>query len=338
MLGRVSRIRFNQSRLQTNRLISCSFINRSVNHTIKSRAIMSSSSNTNLVDPTEAHFKPPFNDLKEQDWPGLTSKMNPRPDHGETSYKGSGKLANQIALITGADSGIGRAVALAFAREGCDVAVAYYNEHEDAKEIQQDIQKEGRQCILLPGDLAKEEECKKMVDETVKKFGRIDLLVLNAAFQGKSVDSILELTRERVQNTFNVNIISMFSTVRYAVPHMKKGGAIITTGSVQAYSPSSPILDYASTKAAIVGFTKGLASELVPKGIRVNCVAPGPVITPLVAASFPTEKLKTFGEKYPIGRPAQPCEVAPAYVFLASQESRYVNSEILAVTGGQETA
>jgi len=302
----------------------------------------SSSSNTNLVDPTEAHMKPPFPNQKEQDWPGYTNKMDPRPDHGEKTYKGTGKLKNQIALITGADSGIGRAVALAYAREGADIAISYYNEHEDAEEIKADIEKEGRQCILLPGDLAKEAQCIKIVDETVKKFGRIDILVLNAAFQGKAVESIFEISRERVENTFMVNIIAMFSTVKAALPHMPNGGAIITTGSVQAYTPTPSILDYASTKAAIVGFTKGLAQDLLQNDktskIRVNCVAPGPFNTPLVAASFPEEKLRTFGEKYPIGRPGQPSEIAPAYVFLASQENRYVNAEIMAVTGGQPTA
>jgi len=289
-------------------------------------------------DPTKAHHVPPFKEAKEQEWPGTSAKMNPRPDHGESTYRGSGKLKDHIALITGADSGIGRAVALAFAREGADIAISYYDEHEDAKEIEKDILAEGRKCILLPGDLSEDAQNKKIVDETVAKFGRIDLLVLNAASQGKAVKSITELDRERVEFTFKTNIISMFSTVKYALPHIKKGGAIITTGSVQAYDPSAEILDYATTKAAIVGFTKGLAAELVPKGIRVNCVAPGPVWTPLVMASFPEEKLKTFGEKYPIGRPAQPSELAPAYVFLASQESRYVNAEILAVTGGQATA
>ena len=288
--------------------------------------------------PTEAHHKPPFNNQKELEWPGNESDMDPKPDYGEQSYKGSGKLKDHVALITGGDSGIGRAVALAFAREGADVAVSYLNEHEDAKETERVILATGRKCLLLPGDLATEEQCKKIVQDTVKTFGRIDILVNNAAMQGKAVQSITEIDRQRVEYTFKVNIIAMFTIVKEALPHIPKGGAIINTGSVQAYAPSEQILDYASTKAAIVGFTKGLAGELVPKGIRVNCVAPGPVWTPLVAASFKKDKLKSFGESYPIGRPAQPAELAPAYVFLASQESRYVNAEILAVTGGKPTA
>jgi len=290
------------------------------------------------VDPTRAFPTPPFDSAHEQQWPGTTAAMSPRPDHGEKSYVGSGKLRDQVALITGGDSGIGRAVALAYAREGAHIAISYFNEHEDAEEIKADVVSAGRQCILLPGDLSEEDQCKKIVDQTMKHFGRLDLLVLNAAYQGKSVPSVTELQRKRVQYTFDTNIVAMFSIVRFALPHMKKGSSIITTGSVQAYDPSASILDYATTKAAIVGFTKGLAGELVPKGIRVNCVAPGPVWTPLVASSFNDEKLKTFGEKYPIGRPAQPAELAPAYVFLASQESMYVNSEIMAVTGGAVTA
>ena len=229
-------------------------------------------------------------------------------------------------------------MAIAFAREGADIAISYLNEHDDAKATQKWVQDAGRRCILIPGDLATEAQCKKVVDDTVKEFGRIDVLVNNAAFQGKSVGSVTELDRERVVHTFKVNILAMFTIVSQALPHIQKGGCIINTGSVQAYNPSAPILDYASTKAAIVGFTKGLAGELVPKGIRVNCVAPGPVWTPLVAASFDKEKLQSFGEKYPIGRPAQPSELAPAYVYLASQESRYVNANILSVTGGQVTA
>ena len=201
-------------------------------------------------------------------------------------------LLRQVALITGGDSGIGRAVALAFAREGADVAISYLNEHEDAKETERWVKDAGRRCLLLPGDLAEEATCLSIVQQTVQTFGRLDLLINNAAYQGKSVKSVTELDRQRVEYTFKANIIAMFSIVRAALPHMAKGGAVINTGSVQAYDPSAEILDYATTKAAIVGFTKGLAAELVPKGIRVNCVAPGPVWTPLVMASFPAEKLK----------------------------------------------
>jgi len=289
-------------------------------------------------DPTQAHPTPPFKSAKEQDHPGTEAQMNPKADFGEKTYKGSGKLHDHVALITGGDSGIGRAVALAFAREGADIAISYLNEHEDAKETERWVKDAGRKCLLLPGDLVEEATCKSIVEQTVAAFGRLDLLVNNAAYQGKSVKSITELDRHRVEYTFKANIIAMFTIVSAALPHMSKGGAIINTGSVQAYDPSAEILDYATTKAAIVGFTKGLAQELVPKGIRVNCVAPGPVWTPLVMASFPAEKLKMFGSNYPIGRPAQPAELAPAYVFLASQESRYVNAAIIPVTGGEPTA
>ena len=289
-------------------------------------------------DPTDVEPRPPFHKQQSLHWPGNQSEMDPPPDYGEQTYRGTGKLQDHIALITGGDSGIGRAVAVAFAREGADVAISYFNEHEDAKETERVVTAAGRRCILLPGDLAEEAQCKKIVQETVKAFGRIDILVNNAARQGEQVESITELDRARVEYTFKVNIIAMFSIVKEALPSIPKGGCIINTGSVQAYNPSMEIMDYASTKAAIVGFTKGLAGELVPKGIRVNAVAPGPVWTPLIASSYRGDKLKNFGKDMPIGRPAQPAELAPAYVFLASQESRYVNAEILAVTGGKPTA
>ena len=293
----------------------------------------------NMVDPTEAHHKPPFKAQTAQEWPGSEAQMTPKPDFGEKTYKGTGKLQDQVALITGADSGIGRAVSLAFAREGADIALSYLNEDEDAKETERWVKDAGRRCLLLPGDLSTEAHCQHIVQQTVQTFGRIDLLVNNAAFQGKTVKSITDIDRQRLEKTFAVNIIAFFSLCSAALPHLRKGGTIINTGSVEAYQPEHPILDYAVTKAAIVGFTKGLAAELVPKGIRVNCVAPGPVWTPLVVASFDKASITSFGSDYgPIARPAQPAELAPAYVFLASQESRYINAEILAVTGGQPTA
>ena len=292
-----------------------------------------------MVDPTKAHPQPPFKPSNEQQWPGSEAAMDPKPDYGYQTYKGTGKLTDHVALITGGDSGIGRAVALAFAREGADVAISYFDEHEDAKETEKWVKDAGRRCLLLPGDLATEAQCKRIVDETVRTFGRIDLLVNNAAYQGKIVKSIAEIDRQRVENTFRVNIIAFFTITAAALPHMKKGASIINTGSVEAYQPEAQILDYAVTKAAIVGFTKGLAQELMPKGIRVNCVAPGPVWTPLVVASFDKKGITSFGGDYgPIGRPAQPAELAPTYVFLASQESRYISAEILSVTGGQPTA
>jgi NAD(P)-dependent dehydrogenase (short-subunit alcohol dehydrogenase family) len=235
---------------------------------------------------------PPF-PKQDMDWPGQESKMDPAPDFGYDSYKGTGKLQDKIALITGADSGIGRAVALAYAREGAHVAIAYYNEHDDAKETQRVVEEAGREAILLPGDLVDDEMCKKLIDETLQKWGKIDILVNNAAYQHDAVGEFTDISRERLERAFNTNILAMFRLSQLAYPHMKKqgSGAIINVGSIQAYKPSPAILDYASTKGAIVAFTKGLAQAAIKDGIRVNCVAPGPVWTPLVVQSFPEEKV-----------------------------------------------
>jgi NAD(P)-dependent dehydrogenase (short-subunit alcohol dehydrogenase family) len=261
--------------------------------------------------------------------------MSPRPDYGEASYRGLGRLEGRKALITGADSGIGRAVALAFAREGADVAIAYLSEHEDARETQRIVEAAGRRALLLPGDIADEAQCAKLARETAASLGRIDLLVNNAAFQGESVDRFEEIDAERVKKTLLVNVAAMFNLTRESLPFMKAGGSIINVASIQAYKPSAPILDYAATKGAIVTFTKGLAQHLIERGIRVNCVAPGPVWTPLIVQSFDAEKNARFGQDSPMGRPAQPVELAPAFVFLACEESRYVNGEVLGVTGGK---
>ena len=285
-------------------------------------------------DPKEQGKKPPF-PQKEQEHPGSEREMAPQPDYGEESYRGFGRLKGRVAVITGADSGIGRAVALAFAREGADVVVSYLNEHQDAQETKRVVESAGRRAVLIAGDLAEESQCRRVIDEAVRAFGRIHLLVNNAAYQGKSVEKFEELDAARVERTFRVNIEAMFHLVRHALPHFEKGGAIVNSASVQAYHPNASILDYAATKGAIVTFTKGLAQELIARGIRVNCVAPGPVWTPLVAQSFDREKLEKFGKNYPMQRPAQPAELAPAYVFLASDESRYVNGEVLGVTGGK---
>jgi NAD(P)-dependent dehydrogenase (short-subunit alcohol dehydrogenase family) len=261
--------------------------------------------------------------------------MVPEPDYGEHSYKGLGRLKDKVALVTGGDSGIGRAVCLAFAREGADVAFAYLEELADAEVTRRAVEQAGRQVLALPGDLADERHCRQLVEDTVKRFGRIDVLVNNAAYQGDSVERFEELTPERIERTFRTNILAMFHLVRHALPHMRPGSSIINVASIQAYKPSPSILDYAATKGAIVTFSKGLAQHLIERGIRVNVVAPGPVWTPLIPQSFSPEHVKEFGKSSPMGRPAQPVEIAPSFVFLASEESRYVNGEILGVTGGQ---
>ena len=285
---------------------------------------------TSQQDPKNAGAKPPFA-KQEQSTPGDESQMSPPPDFGEDSYVGHGRLKDKVALITGGDSGIGRAVALAFAREGAHIAISYLPEEaNDAAEVERFVKDSGRECLLLPGDIQQETQCKNLVDETVERFKRIDVLVNNAAFQGKAADDFTELTADRVERSFKTNVIAMFNLTRFAIPHMKPGSAIINTSSIQSYKPSESILDYASTKGAIVAFTKGLAQELLPKhGIRVNSVAPGPVWTPLIVQSFSPEVSTKFGGQSPAGRPAQPKELAPPYVFLACDESRFVNGEIL---------
>jgi NAD(P)-dependent dehydrogenase (short-subunit alcohol dehydrogenase family) len=261
--------------------------------------------------------------------------MQNKPDHGERSYVGVSRLKGKVALITGADSGIGRAVALAYAREGADVAISYLNEHDDAKETERWVKEDGRRALLLPGDLAEPQVCREIVARTVRELGQLDILVNNAAYQGKAVESFDELSEERWERSFRVNIIAMFYTVKAALPHIRPGGSIINTASIQAYKPSAAILDYATTKGAIVAFTKGLAQDLIEhNGVRVNCVAPGPVWTPLIPQSYEGEKLQNFGKQSPTKRAAQPAELAPAYVFLASAGASYVNGEVLGVTGG----
>lgn len=286
-------------------------------------------------DPKQQGKKPPFAEQPQSpDRPGRETRMREKPDHGEKSYQGHARLQGKVALVTGGDSGIGRAVALAFAREGADVAIAYLEEHDDAKEAAELVQSAGRRALLLPGDLAQAEHCTEVVKRTVAKFGRIDVLVNNAAHQAAATERFEEIDAARVERTFKVNVIAMFNLVRAALEHMPEGGAIVNTASIQAYKPSAAILDYAATKGAIVAFTKGLAQSAIERGIRVNCVAPGPVWTPLIAQSFDAEKLTKFGAQSAMKRPAQPAELAPAYVFLASAEAKYVNGEVLGVTGG----
>lgn len=285
-------------------------------------------------DPKAQGPAPPY-PAQQQPHPGEESAMSPEPDYGVTSYRGYGRLEGRTSLITGADSGIGRAVALAFAREGADVAIGYLNEHEDARQTRQVVEQAGRRALTLAGDLAEEAQCRAMIEQTVKGLGKLDILVINHAYQGPAVERFEELDAARLERTLKVNLAAMFHLVRHALPHLREGASIITTSSIQAYQPSPPILDYAATKGAIVTFTKGLAQELIARGIRVNCVAPGPVWTPLVVQSFKAEKTAQFGKNSPTQRPAQPVELAPAFVFLASNEARYINGEVLGVTGGK---
>lgn len=285
-------------------------------------------------DPRDAGPKPPH-PPQEQSGTGKESLMDPKPDYGLTSYRGHGRLLDKVALVTGGDSGIGRAVALAFAREGADVVIGYLENEGDARESAELVEAAGRKAITISADIGSDAQCRELVAQAVRKFGRIDVLVNNAAKQGKSVERFEELDAERVEATFRTNILSMFHLVRHALPHMQAGASIINTASIQAYKPSPQILDYAATKGAIVTFTKGLAQSLIERGIRVNCVAPGPVWTPLIVQSFDAEKNAEFGKDSPMGRPAQPAELAPAFVFLASAEASYVNGEVLGVTGGK---
>ncbi len=295
---------------------------------------MANRSEPQAVDPRVQGARPPF-PAQTQEPPGVEARMSPRPDYGETSYVGHGRLQDKVALVTGGDSGIGRAVALAFAREGANVAIAYLDEHEDAAVTRRVVEAAGRACLTLAGDIAEEAQVREVVDRTVQRFGRLDVLVNNAATQGKALPQLEDLTPERVERTFRVNVVAPFSLVLRALPHLRPGSAIINVASIQGYQPKAVILDYAATKGAIVTFTKGLARDLVRRGIRVNCVAPGPVWTPLIQQSFGPEQVASFGEGSPMGRPAQPAELAPAFVFLACDESRYVNGEILGVTGGE---
>lgn len=288
-----------------------------------------------LRDPREGYPHPPF-PSQTQPWPGLAGKMQPRPDHGETSYRGSGKLAGRRALITGGDSGIGRATAIAFAREGADVAISYLPAEEpDAQEVLALIRHEGRKAVALPGDIRDEHHCISMLTDAVAKLGGIDILVNNAGRQ-HSFDSILDITTDDFDWTLKTNLYAMFWITKAAVPHMPPGSAIINTASVNAYDPSENLLDYSLTKGGIVTFTKGLAKQLIKRGIRVNGVAPGPFWTPLQVSGGQTQKnLESFGATTPMGRPGQPAEIAHAYVQLAAAESTYVTGQIYGESGGR---
>lgn len=279
------------------------------------------------------HPQPPFPE-QSQPIPGITDKMSPRPDHGEESYKGHGRLTGRVAVITGGDSGIGRAVAIAFAREGADVVVSYLSEDQDAAETAGWIEKAGRRAVLIPGDIKDEAHCEGIVERALSEFGRLDVLVNNAAHQ-MTVNSLEELTSDEWDITFRTNVYAMFYLCKAAIPRMQAGSTIINTSSINATDPSPSLLAYAATKGAIANFTAGLAGLVAEKGIRVNAVAPGPIWTPLIPSTMPAEKVKNFGKNTPLGRPGQPAELAPTFVLLASDESSYTTGALYEITGGR---
>ena len=293
-------------------------------------------------DPQARHDQPDTEGEQLPD-PGspesVTREMGEEPDHGESTYRGTDRLSDRVAVITGGDSGIGRAVAIAFAREGADVVLAYLEgEDEDGRRTAELVEQAGRKAVTVPCDLTSETACQELVDRAVAEFGRIDILVNNAAYQMVQPGGIADITTEQFDRVLKTNLYAMFWLCKMALPHMPRGGGIINTSSVQASAPSAELLDYATTKAGIVNFTRGLASMVAEDGIRVNSVAPGPIWTPLIPATMPEEKVESFGTQTPIGRAGQPAEVAPAYVFLASDESSYITGEVIAVTGGLPVA
>jgi NAD(P)-dependent dehydrogenase (short-subunit alcohol dehydrogenase family) len=271
---------------------------------------------------------------QQQDAPGTTSAMNPAPDHGEDSYKGSGRLEGKVAIITGADSGIGKATAIAFAREGADVVISYLEEEEDALSTRELVEAAGRTAVLFAGDLSEAAQCRALVERTVSEFGRVDVLVHNAAFQ-RTHDDISEIEDEEWEYTMATNLGAYFYLVKAALPHMSSGSSIIATSSIQSDTPSPQLLPYATTKAGISNMTASLSQLLGERGIRANVVAPGPIWTPLIPSTMPADKVAEFGADTPLGRPGQPAEVAPVYVMLASDEASYISGAVIAVTGGK---
>jgi NAD(P)-dependent dehydrogenase (short-subunit alcohol dehydrogenase family) len=285
-------------------------------------------------DPGDQYAEPTGNG-QDIDHPGLTGDMRDQPDHGEETYRGSGRLTGRRAVITGGDSGIGRAVAIAFAREGADVLISYLEaEEDDAQETARLVRDAGRTAVTVPGDLTDEKRCRAVIDRAVGDLGGIDVLVNNAAYQMSQEGGILDISTAQFDRVMKTNLYAMFWICKAAIPHLEPGSAIINTSSIQAFQPSPHLLDYAVTKAGIVNFTKALGQQLVDKGIRVNSVAPGPVWTPLIPATMSEDKVADFGTQAPLGRAAQPAELAPVYVFFASQESSYITAEVLGVTGG----
>ncbi|MFD7696686.1 SDR family oxidoreductase [Streptomyces sp. NPDC059805] len=283
-------------------------------------------------DPATQYPQPDF-PAQDQRHPGWSGPMDPPPDHGEDTYRGSGRLEGRATVVTGGDSGIGRAVALAFAREGADVLFTYLDEEaEEARETARLVEEAGRKAVAVPCDIRDEDNCRALIERAVEEFGRIDVLVNNAAYQMSQPDGIEAISTEQFDRVMRTNLYGMFWLTKFAVPHIPEGGSVINTTSIQAYKPSPHLLDYAMTKGAIVTFTQGLAQMLVERGIRVNAVAPGPVWTPLIPATLPDTT--EFGKQSPMGRPAQPAELAPAYVYLASQEAGFITAEVLNATGG----
>jgi NAD(P)-dependent dehydrogenase (short-subunit alcohol dehydrogenase family) len=290
--------------------------------------------NSVLIDPREAGSKPPY-ESNSQPMPGSEKQMRPKADHGEQSYKGSGKLQGTAALITGADSGIGRAVALAFAREGADVLISYLNEHDDAEETARWVREAGRKAITVPGDITSRDHCEQLVARAMIEFGKLDILVSNAAFQTVH-EQVDEWSPEEFDRTYQTNVYAMFYLCRAALPKMPAGGSIVATTSIQAFQPAGQLLAYSSTKGAIRTFVQALAELAIKNGVRVNAVAPGPVWTPLIPSTMPSDKVKEFGKQTLIGRAAQPAELAPAFVFLASNDARYITGSVVDVTGGEQ--
>ncbi|MDV8005924.1 SDR family oxidoreductase [Rhodococcus sp. IEGM 1318] len=289
-----------------------------------------------MQDPT-TRFPAPLRERQpEIAHPGFTADMISPPDHGENTYRGSGRLEGRRAIVTGADSGIGRAVAIAFAREGADVVLSYLDEEEqDARETARWVEEAGRKAVSVPGDLRSEEHCSALVETAVRELGGLDILVNNAAFQMVQMGGIADITTEQFDRVMKTNLYALFWLSKAAIAQMMPGSTIVNTSSIQGASPSPELLDYATTKAGIIDFTKGLAADVARKGIRVNAVAPGPIWTPLIPATMPKEKFETFGDDVPLGRAGQPAELAPAYVFLASGESSYTTGEVIGVTGGK---
>jgi NAD(P)-dependent dehydrogenase (short-subunit alcohol dehydrogenase family) len=290
---------------------------------------------TTIKDPVKKYPQPPYPE-QTQEVPGSDAAMQPKADHGETTYKGSGKLEGRKVIITGGDSGIGRAVAIAFAREGADILISYLNEHDDAKETAKYIKDAGRKAVLFPGDICNEQVCKDIIQRAVDEFGQIDVLVNNAAYQ-MNYKSLQEVTAEELDKTFRTNFYAMFYLCKAAEPYLQPGASVINTSSVNAYNPKPIIIPYAATKGAIQNFTSSLAQLWGEKGIRVNCVAPGPVWTPLIPSTMPPENVKNFGKDVPLKRAAQPAELAAAYVLLASDDSSYMTGSTVQITGGTPT-